>query len=449
MGYSSKGSRPIEYASKASHIHIVNDATVVEYLRNCDLPKEVNEIDLTGHIIHECPEDTINPIKHVFAIDGGYTEVPVRSKFPSSTLALFQTGASYFGINDLNNIAAKPFIEPEDMAKLKEIQRFKMALPVKNIVLTGESSLIDTVRRTIYDFFCNEPRDDNDKLIDTLEWFIYEEYCNGSNQWSLASCPSCQIRDVKLKKDEMSKEHTFVCSNCGKLLYLTDVFRLHEAVDNELGAGGILGYVTTLLEQLVLVHLIRIILKTKPGLLDEMLFLKDGPLAFFGQTANLHQPMRILCTYLAENYNIYLAGLEKSGPFVDHADQIASVLKARSVLLLSNKYIYSYILPGKADDNSPYARSSYYGSKLIYKSTEGRMYVITIPTKSAEVVLSPKPNDFNNLYVILRNIEKLKCDMYDNALIPVALANKLVSLAHHPSSVILEKFVRSNVGNKS
>jgi hypothetical protein len=41
---------------------------------------------------------------------------------------------------------------------------------------------------------------------------------------------------------------------------------------------------------------------------------------------------------------------------------------------------------------------------------------------------------------ILTNIEKLRCDMYDSALIPVALVNKLVSLANHPSTRILQKF---------
>lgn len=36
--------------------------------------------------------------------------------------------------------------------------------------------------------------------------------------------------------------------------------------------------------------------------------------------------------------------------------------------------------------------------------------------------------------------------MYDNSLFPVALVNKLVSLANHPSSVILEKFAKKNIG---
>lgn len=35
--------------------------------------------------------------------------------------------------------------------------------------------------------------------------------------------------------------------------------------------------------------------------------------------------------------------------------------------------------------------------------------------------------------------------MYDNSLIPVALANKLVSLSEHPSQQILKAFARSSV----
>jgi hypothetical protein len=66
------------------------------------------------------------------------------------------------------------------------------------------------------------------------------------------------------------------------------------------------------------------------------------------------------------------------------------------------------------------------------------MHVASLPT--LEVLANPVASDFRNLEVILTNIEKLKCDMYDNALIPVALANKLVSLANHPSSRILQKF---------
>lgn len=225
---------------------------------------------------------------------------------------------------------------------------------------------------------------------------------------------------------------------------MTDIFRLHEAVDNEIGAGGVLGYLTTTIEQMLIVHLIQIILKTKPSLLHSILFIKDGPLGFFGQTANMYKPMRRLVKFLFEKHDLFLAGLEKSGAFVEHADQVEDLMKPNTALMLNNDYIYRYIIPNSGDPNSPYGRTTYYGQKLIFKTSSGGMHVLTLPT--VEQKISPLKTDFRNLDAILSNVESLRCDMYDNSLIPVALANKLVSLANHPSAKILQKFAADSVG---
>ena len=140
-----------------------------------------------------------------------------------------------------------------------------------------------------------------------------------------------------------------------------------------------------------------------------------------------------------------MVGLEKSGAFVEHADEIKSKIKPGQVLLLNNKHIYSYILPGDPDTTDPYAHTSYYSSKIIYKAKDERIYVATIPTLDEKVVLNPKKEDFPNLEIILNNVAKLRCDMYDNSLIPVALVNKLVSLSNHPSAVLLEKFAKASI----
>ena len=66
-----------------------------------------------------------------------------------------------------------------------------------------------------------------------------------------------------------------------------------------------------------------------------------------------------------------LAGLEKSGPFVEHADEIADLLKDGSILILDDNYIYRYVLPGKGAPANPYGSSTYYSSKLIFKTTGG------------------------------------------------------------------------------
>jgi hypothetical protein len=302
--------------------------------------------------------------------------------------------------------------------------------------LQGEHTLTDSVRRSMYDFL--RQKIDDTELIETLQWFIFQEYSMAIPEWSLASCPSCDQSNIPLQRAKMTKAYTFVCNHCGREIFLSDVFRLHEAIDDELGAGGVLGYVTTTVEQIVLVHLIRLILRIKPALLIQILFIKDGPLGFFGQTANMHKPMRALVKFLLDHHNLNLARLEKSGPFVEHADEISEILEKGTVLILDNEYIYNYVLPCKADPSNRYGRTTYYGNKLIFKTSAGGMYVVSLPT--SEVTVRPVESDFRNLGVILTNIEKLKCDMYDNALIPVALANKLVSLANHPSSRILQKF---------
>jgi hypothetical protein len=327
------------------------------------------------------------------------------------------------------------------MAKLKQIQRLKFTLPVRNVQVKSEGTLVNSVRRTIYDFFCQKI--DKDELIGTLRWFIFQEYDVSIPTWKLSSCPMCEAPNISLNRQDMTRQYTFTCNHCGGEIFLTDVFRLHEAIDEELGAGGILSYLITTVEQIILVHLIKTILKIKPDLLNEMLFIKDGPLAFFGQTANMYKPMRLFVKYLFKNYNLYLAGLEKSGAFVEHADEVASKLNDGTVLFLNNNYIYKYILPGKPDLKRPYGATTYYGTKLIFKTNASGMYVVTLPT--SDDLLNPKETDFPNLGAILTNIEKLKCDMYDSALIPVALANKLVSLADHPSSGILQKFAKNTI----
>jgi hypothetical protein len=102
-------------------------------------------------------------------------------------------------------------------------------------------------------------------------------------------------------------------------------------------------------------------------------------------------------------------------------------------------------MPGDPTTSDPYGRSSYYSSKLIFKSKDEKIYVITIPTRDSRVVLNPKPEDFHNLDQILKNVEKLHCDMYDNSLLPIAVVNKLVSLSNHPSAVLLEKYARASL----
>lgn len=442
MPYMSKrGRRPAEYASKSSHVHIINDPDVQDFLDRCELPKTAEQITIPVTSCVEFIAPPHNPIQHVIAVDGGYTLVQVRADFPSSEICFFQFGALTFSIHDLDALGEQPFIDPDDITKLKQIQRLKFVFPVRNISVNGRTTLTQSVRWAVRDFFAQHI--DDATLMHTLRWLVFQEYSSPLPEWILASCPNCQTREIPLRRAEMRTDATFSCTACGGDIYLTDVFRLHEAVDDELGAGGVLGYLATTIEQMLIAHLIRLILRTKPSLLGQILFIKDGPLAFFGQTANMFKPMRELVAHLFGKHNLFLAGLEKTGAFVEHADQIATKMDNGRVLILTNEYIYKYIIPGNADPANPYGRTTYYSNKVIFKTASGNMYVVSLPTP--ELRSNPADQDLRNMHTILLNIQKLRCDMYDDALLPVALVNKLVSLADHPSTRILQRFALSQV----
>jgi hypothetical protein len=86
----------------------------------------------------------------------------------------------------------------------------------------------------------------------------------------------------------------------------------------------------------------------------------------------------------------------------------------------------------------PFGKNTYHGSKLIFKSDRGDVFVATMPTRSFEKSLNFE--HLLNAAEVIRVTSKLRCSMYDNALLPVVLANQLVSLADIPSSEILKRF---------
>jgi len=451
MGTTSRSHKPNEWAAKVNHTQIINDPFIKKFIEGCDFPKKTSDIEIDDEsIFHSLDENIHNPIKHILAVDGGYTTVEVKKNFPSAQIAFFQFGAVSFSIDDLDSLSEKPFIFPEDMNKLHNLDRFKLAIPIKNVISGRQISLTDSIRKAIYDFFMRKR--ESSCFMETLYWLVFEEYThNPINSYELGSnpYPDSELNTIELVRSNMKPDYTFD-TNAGKI-FLTDIFRLHEAIDEEFGAGGILGYITRLIEQLVLVHFIRTIIRLRASLLNEFLFITDGPLSFSGQTANMNKPMRKLCNYLLDKENLFLVGLEKSGAFVDHAQEICilreekRILQKSNYILLDNKYIYKYITQG--DPSKPYARSSYYGGKVIFHSNDGQIFVLTVPVPHEKVVMNPQEKDYKNLKGIMVNIQKLRCDMYDDSIIPIALANKLVSLANHPSKVLLEKFATKTMQN--
>ena len=440
MSYS-QGKRPFERASKSSHSHIINDDDVKKFLSKCVLPTAAEDVDVAS-IAHDLVETSIDTVKGVIAIDGGYQDVVIRESFPSATFAFLQLGALYFSLEDLRSLEPKSFIAPEDIAKLKNIDRLKAPIPTKTITVGEMNTFVESFRYSIFLLL----RDSVTDGLKTLMWFLFSEFLKHKrDSWELASCPNpaCSETRIQLQRESLEADYTCACPTCQKTIYLTDVFRLHEVADEEVGASGTLGYLTTTLEQVFMLIWLKAILDQAPHKLKEFFFIKDGPLAFFGQTANLHKPMLRLVEYLQETNSFFAVGLEKSGAFVEHAMLIEDRLKPNQFLIMDNDYIYRHILPGRSDSAPAYGNTTYYGAKVIFKSNDSKVYVATVPVSETKVKYDRSA--IPHLDEVLTMVAMLRSDMYDNAMLPIALANKLISISNHPSSNLLEKFAKGQI----
>src|SRR5690606_34754139 len=132
MSYN-QGIRPFEFASKSNHTHLIKDDEIQYFLKNCSIPYNRDEIELDDNLLFDVNYDTDDNIKFIVAVDGGDTTIPVKDKFPSSSMTFFQFGANLLSIEDLSSLKKTPYIDPKDISKLKELDRIKLALPTKNL----------------------------------------------------------------------------------------------------------------------------------------------------------------------------------------------------------------------------------------------------------------------------------------------------------------------------
>ena len=432
-----------------SHTFIIKDDEVNKYLQGCMIPADAKDVELNERLKHTIVYPASSMIDHYITIDGATSTVQLKEGFPSSLLTFFQFGSLLIKQEDLDEIAGKPFVSPGDIKKLKEIERDKFVLPVKNVRMQGTMDFRNIVRKVIQDFF-RKTNSGGSSMLDTLDWFIFRGYDPGGapGVFVLNSCPHCRTSEIRLERDKMDlSRYSWSCTyeKCREEIYLTDVFRLFERVDEEAGAEAIVGHLRNVVESFLVVHAIKNILRLRKEELERILFVKEGPLSFGGDAHNMHRPMREMLNFLSKDHRINLVGVETSGPFVEHAKEIRDKLAPGELLLLDNAHIYKYIKAGNGHSQE-YGRNNYYGGKMIYKSPDGRIYVLSMPVEDHLVYYNqPELSDLRNPAEVLMSIDRLRCDVYENALIPVAVVNKLISLSNRPGVDLLEKFAKKSL----
>jgi hypothetical protein len=145
--------------------------------------------------------------------------------------------------------------------------------------------------------------------------------------------------------------------------------------------------------------------------------------------------------------------LQKTGQVSDFSSLLHRDLADSHLLVLSDEYRYKYVLNGRKPAEICFGDETYYGQDFIFKSATGKVFVFALPYEAdkkrpADGFIEQKENlnNYRNLNKALSIIQTFESDLYENALVPIALAHKYTSISLSPGGRILDLLSKSLVG---
>jgi len=460
-----------EIANKASHMDIVKNPDVEKFLENCKYLRDPSDEELKTIIDRFV---SVGDIKNEYlpqylvATDGSYYEASVNSRFPSTKVAFLKFGTILINLNEYRslNYQSTPLLDPFKVAALEDNNTaVTLTLPSANVTVKGRKSVQESFRSELEKWFSDnrtkiDDSDDDSSLLSTL-------YLMASNRADelrtgdptiirIHKCPTCghaPKEGILIRRDNEN-----YCPECKSEVFATDCLRIWEEVSEYQSNGTALGRLMMVVEHLLPIHYIRHLMKKNPSILESLVFFVDGPLAIFGNCAWLHRP---IMQYYYETFKRLgemgfeapiIMGVQKSGQIVDFVNLISEEIEPGKLLLITDEYRYKYIYAGRELAQNGFGYETYYGQDFIFKTPSGRSFVFALPfpaaSKSpAESFLRKKEDlkSYANLKRALAALYHFESDMYENALVPIALAHKYTAISLAPGGQVLNLFSRSIV----
>jgi hypothetical protein len=211
-------------------------------------------------------------------------------------------------------------------------------------------------------------------------------------------------------------------------------------------------------EHLSVVQHVRYLIDRSPQALSGLCFFVDGPLAFFGNAAWMHaQVMRILEEAADELRRrrmpeFTIIGLQKTGQVVEHAAAIDRLLPPGRILPIDDQYRGEFIAQRPEGWEGTFGYETYYGQDFILKTATGRLFIFALPYpfRSKEPVSSFRDdkadlNRYRTLGTAISTITHFELDLYQNAVVPIALAHRHASISLVPGGRVLDLLTASAI----
>lgn len=460
-----------EKANKFSHEKIINNQLFRNKLNDYKIVFDINGNNagyksIKSKFISRDNSRKSRDVDYIFTVDSSFLEIPVNEEIPTAKVGIINFGSSIINLKMKSNVYEDGFINPQKFNEIYNSSMFAFICPTFNVTLKNEKNLniIDCIRKEIYDFYyMNSPFSDI-RLVDTLFNIMksnmesFELKCMNESCTAKSLELSTHSSKNHFKLDDIGIE-PFHCPNCRNIMYITDYLRLHEAVDIEFGNNTILTRFAQVTEHIININAIDSLLKHRSyDLLSKTAFVIDGPLAIYGEPAKLNRSILKYLHYISkiiDNEVIYF-GILKTGKLKDHFNLLLKKFKEDeneifkdSFMLVDDDYRFEYIQRAPKE-NKYFGQEVLFGQDYLFYSKDQKRFVISMlyPVESRdknfeENVFNHK--NYKNLQTVLDLINNISIDLYEDAVLPVALAHKYAAISLNPGTNILEIFIRKNL----
>jgi hypothetical protein len=436
-----KGLRlPAEKASKLGHLEVIKCPLVQKLCQNFEDPDYTSES--TGAVWEELPKSG-RELGIIFSSDGSIQTIE-SPKPPYKAIAFVKTALmklDQYAVSRLDRETPNPFALKDMMEHAALFHA--TAFPLRHVFIKGKT-IYQTVREIIYesvkDTGLNNALDG--AMMETLKWIAYEKW-NPKPKDCLEEfgCPHCRENVATLLFNE-ERGH---CPKCNGEIFITDLFGLHLAMQEDYAPNQVALDYMAVSETLMIFTPIRYYWENNREILRNCLLAKDGPLSLRATLAKLSAPIRRFFKYSKENgYEVAMIGPEKTGAFFDHLQLIGANAPSGSIFIPDNSYIRNEIQHSNLV--GIYGVDTNYGAKVFVKYDDYHKMVINVPTgERGEFVENPSVSNLIAIGNIIATLPKILSNRYEGALLPIELANGIASLSTYPSAKALELFAEALV----
>lgn len=451
-----------ETAGKGGHADFVRNPDVQGFLQNCDylrVPSDEEARELALRFQKAPARNPPNLPKYVLASDASKNDTPISDKLPSTQIGFLKVShvlidmEKYAGLIDPEN----RFVDPYRVAEMhRSASPVTFTMPGSNIRYRGINSVKHGFRRALFDQL-------NTDRAEGGSGFVLARSLLDLNDGSLAlkTCPCCAAESGAV----FDRDHfVLTCKACGNEIYITDWLRLHEGISDFGDNASAMTRMMNAVEHLMLAAFIQQVFNAQPSALANIAFVLDGPLAVFGEPAKLSQRIQALIFRINVRLQelgldpMMVIGLQKTGGVMDHALLLERFLPDGVFRVIDDDYRNKYVT-GSDSPSANFGNETYYGQDFLFKTERGRIFNFALPYPFPDKTAGGGGKGFATAKVSLERygslieracdlIRHFEMDLYDNAIVPVALAHRHASISLVPGGKVLDLLVRSGLGGK-